>query len=449
MRGVGVVLAGVAVLVVAGCARAPYSTDTRATSSMVNFASFAASPLPIVRYGVAGGGCADHAVTASPPTPISVAGRSEFQFKATLTGLSTGTTYCYRVFQGSNDLLGNYPSATFHTAPAPGDPTPFSFAVVGDWGAGTPDEGRVLGQIAASPAQFVVTVGDNVYERGSESDFGDVVGGNVFPLSYWPVVGTSRPVFAAIGNHDMELSSSGGLPFLQNFPQDATVAASVGRFRQDPYCCTPTHPDAENLASAWYAFDWGAARFYILQAAWKGVPLETQYESDFTAHWKGPVAGCAPCGAQLAWLKADLAAHASTNLKFAFFHYPLHSDASPESDRFLNGPRALEGVLADNGVKIAFNGHSHIYERNLPQISGRPMVSYVTGAGGAELGVVMRCSGFDAYAIGDGTSCRAPVPTSSVQVFHYLLVRVNGTQVTVTPTDETGRTFDTKTYSFP
>ena len=113
------------------------------------------------------------------------------------------------------------------------------------------------------------------------------------------------------------------------------------------------------------------------------------------------------------------------------------------------GHTALEGLLADSGVKIVFNGHSHIYERNVPQIAGQPMVSYVTGAGGAELGFVKRCSAFDAYAIGDGTSCRAPVPTSSAQVFHYLLVRVNGTQVTVTPTDETGRTFDTKTYSFP
>lgn len=449
MRGVVAVLVGAAMLVAAGCARAPYTTDTRTTSSIVNFATFAASPLPIVRFGVAGGSCDDRAVTATAPTPISVAGRSEFQFKATLPGLTANTTYCYRVYQGGTDLLGDFPSASFRTALPPGSATPFSFAVVGDWGAGTPDESRVLGQIAASPAQFVVTVGDNVYDHGTESDYGDVVGGNVFALSYWPVVGTSKPVFAAIGNHDMAPFSSGGLPFLQNFPQDATVAASGGRFRQDTYCCTPTHPEAEKLASAWYAFDWGAARFYVLQAAWKGIPFETDYESDFTAHWNGAVAGCEPCGAQLAWLKADLAAHASTNLKFAFFHYPLHSDGSPGSDRFLNGSGALEGTLAKNGVKIAFNGHSHIYERNLPQIAGQPMVSYVTGAGGADLGLVVRCSSFDAYAIGEGTSCRAPVPASASQVFHYLLVRVNGTQVTVTPTDETGRTFDAKTYTFP
>jgi hypothetical protein len=35
------------------------------------------------------------------------------------------------------------------------------------------------------------------------------------------------------------------------------------------------------------------------------------------------------------------------------------------------------------------------------------------------------------------------------QVFHFLLVTVNGTQVTVAPTDERGRTFDVQTYTFP
>jgi hypothetical protein len=33
-------------------------------------------------------------------------------------------------------------------------------------------------------------------------------------------------------------------------------------------------------------------------------------------------------------------------------------------------------------------------------------------------------------------------------VYHFLLVTVDGTQVTVTPTDELGRTFDVQTYDF-
>ena len=115
-----------------------------------------------------------------------------------------------------------------------------------------------------------------------------------------------------------------------------------------------------------------------------GPTVTGAYQGDFLAHWNGPVSGCAPCGAELQWLKSDLAAHASTPLKFAFFHYPLHADNGGEpTDTYLDGPNSLEGLLADNNVDIVFNGHAHQYERNYPQIAGKPMVSYVTGTGGA------------------------------------------------------------------
>ena len=42
----------------------------------------------------------------------------------------------------------------------------------------------------------------------------------------------------------------------------------------------------------------------------------------------------------------------------------------------------------------------------------------------------------------------ATAPISASQVYHFLLVTVSGTTVTVAPTDETGRTFDVQTTSF-
>ena len=159
--------------------------------------------------------------------------------------------------------------------------------------------------------------------------------------------------------------------------------------------------------------------------------------------------GCVPCGQEMTWLQNDLAANASVPLKFAFFHYPLHVDNSHQvSDTYLDGPAALEGVLANGGVQIAFNGHAHLYERNLPQIPGRPLVSYVTGGGGDPLGGVNGCSAFDAYAIGSKSSCHAPKPTSTAQVYHFLDVVVNGGQVTVTPINELGQSFDVQTYTY-
>ena len=59
-----------------------------------------------------------------------------------------------------------------------------------------------------------------------------------------------------------------------------------------------------------YAFDWGNARYYVLEAAWSDT--NGGYQGDFEAHWNGPVVGCPVCGTELQWLQTDLAAHAAT-----------------------------------------------------------------------------------------------------------------------------------------
>jgi hypothetical protein len=69
---------------------------------------------------------------------------------------------------------------------------------------------------------------------------------------------------------------------------------------------------------------------------------------------------------------------------------------------------------------------------------------------------VSGCHSFDAYAIGwsptklTGSKCGAAqtAPTSASHVYHFLLVTVSGSTVTVAPTDSTGQTFDVRTYSF-
>ena len=45
------------------------------------------------------------------------------------------------------------------------------------------------------------------------------------------------------------------------------MANSGGRYTRDTYCCVYGSTSA-NYPSAWYAFDAGNARFYVLQAAW-------------------------------------------------------------------------------------------------------------------------------------------------------------------------------------
>jgi hypothetical protein len=439
--------------------RYPYLTDLVGGSVTVNWATARTSSVTgWVKWGRAdSGSCNPTTAVAATKTSITVNSVSQHQWKATLA-LAPDTRYCYRVFLGSSpqtDLLGSDPSPEFTTQLPAGSSQPFSFAVFGDWGqAGSggsnPDQANLMQRLAASGARFAVSTGDIGYPSGSQTNYGDLqqTGSSksgVFGPQFWAVPGRSLALFPAAGNHAPNST------FLTNWPQPQAVAGSGGRYQMETYCCL-NGTSSTSYASAWYAFDAGNARFYVLHAAWDGGNLGTgtQYKNDYDYHWT-------PGSAQYQWLRDDLAAHAATPLKFAVLHYPLYSDQSSQSsDAFLQGAGSLEGLLNDHGVDLAFAGHAHVYQRNLkPHADG--LVTYVTGGGGASLASMgtSGCSPTDAYGIGwkpsegTGGACgAAPVPDSPTRVYHFLLVRVDGTRVTVTPTDELGRTFDTVTYDF-
>jgi hypothetical protein len=128
-------------------------------------------------------------------------------------------------------------------------------------------------------------------------------------------------MFNSIGNHAPTST------FLTNWPADVATSISGGQYQMEPYCCvngiTP-----KDYATAWYAFDEGNARFYVLRRL-LGHRLTSrhrqQYEDDYDLHW-------AP-GAQhdeSTWLKKDLAAH-SGKLKFCRFSLSavLQNQSSP------------------------------------------------------------------------------------------------------------------------
>ncbi|MCW2622507.1 MAG: metallophosphoesterase, partial [Frankiales bacterium] len=247
-----------------------------------------------------------------------------------------------------------------------------------------------------------------------------------------------------LGNHGRSMT------FLQNWPESDAVSLSGGRYAMVSY---PGQSGASTASypTAYYAFDVGRARIYVLDADWtdSNVGTSTLYGQDHLNHWS-------PGAAEYEWLKADLAAHPG-GLKFATFHFPLHSDNATEtSDTYLQGPNSLEGLLASNGVALAFNGHSHMYQRNAP-VLGR-MVSYVTGGGGGVLEPTggLGCTAVDSFSIGwsptsnVGSRCgSATTPTSPSQVYHFLHVTVSGSTVTVAPRNALGQTFDVVTYDFP
>jgi hypothetical protein len=379
-----------------------------------------------------------------------------YQWEANLT-LLPDQAYCYRVTLGGADLLGSDPSPRFRTLLPTGSTTPFSFAVLGDWGqvdetSSNPDQANLMQRIAQSGVSFAVTTGDNAYASGSQGNYGDLVEvgpelSAIFGPQFWTVAGSSIPMFPSIGNHGF-LRNDVAHPHFTNWPQDRAVSESNGRYQRDTYCCL-LGTASLSLPSTWYAFDAGRTRIYVLQAAWSdsnGGVNGDPYEVDAAYQWT-------PSSAQYQWLQQDLAAHPN-QIKMAAFHYPLYSDQKHEtSDTFLHGPDSLQGLLNQYDVKLAFNGHAHIYQRNFADPGGT--VAYLTGGGGAKTQSVAEdpCLAIDAYAIGwsnsssTGNACGAATPPgSSAEVIHFLKVTVDGSQVTVEPINSLGQSFDVQTY---
>ena len=442
--------------------RYPYLTDVVYSYATVNWATDRSRTNGAIRFGRVGReSCTAHTARATR-TRIEVNSVPQYQWKARLV-LKQGARYCYRVYLGRKsraiDLLGPDRSPRFRTQIRQGSRAAFSFAVFGDWGAMYPEgnvhQANIVSRIASSGARFAVTVGDNTTEGGSQANYGDLhqrgeqVSG-VFDPTSWSVAGSSVPIFPALGNHGHSNANH-----LVNWPQDRAVARSRGRYAMETYCCL-NGTRAASYPSVWYAFDAGRARFYVLQAAWSdsNVGAADLYKNDFDNHWT-------PSAAQYRWLERDLKRH-SRSVKFAFVHFPFHSDnaADQDSDTYLQGPAGVEGLLGRYGVKLTFSGNAHIYQRNHASFPGAP-VTYVTGGGGDRRQPIggHGCSALDAYGIGwsysgnqgagKGSACgSAAVPTDISQAFHFLMVRVDRRAVTVTPTDSLGRAFDVMSYGF-
>jgi fibronectin type 3 domain-containing protein len=471
LAGVGVVVAQPTAALAAAFSstltRAPYLTDLTATSVRVNWATTTQTKA-VVKYGPLGA-CTSKSVTSlASGSPITIGSAKEYQNSVAITGLSAGSTYCYRVFTTATgtDLLATNLSPSFKTL-APSGPT--TFAVLGDWGDTTnngvndgttnANQAALLAQVGASGSQFALSTGDIGYPGGSQTNYGDLQqkGADVsavFGPSYWATPGQSLPQYTITANHGRNSN------FMPIWPQDATAAASGGVYGMVSYPKIDG-ATATSYPTSYYAFTAGGVRFYMLDVSWSNGNVGTatggacgshcaMYQVDHDAHWTLN-------SAEYVWLKKDLAANPGT-IKMAAFHFPLRSDdPNQPSDVYLqNTPGStgsLEQLLSDNGVKLVFNGHAHIYQRNVAPPNG--VISYVTGGGGASLTNVSTCASTDAYAMGwsysskAGKTCgAAPAPTSNAQVHHFLKVTVNGSTVTVTPTDSQGRTFDVQTYNF-
>ncbi|MGZ4593158.1 MAG: fibronectin type III domain-containing protein [Actinomycetes bacterium] len=496
-------------------ARYPYLTDLTSSSVDVVWATSSADTSPgVVTYGPAGSCNQSVAVAAKAATTYTAFGETTpyYQHSVQVKNLAPSTAYCYRVYSGTTtagsallDPVPRFPT-TFTTMPAGGSSQPFSFDVLGDFGETSLTNNAPLGtynqyqdalhsQLAASasdassPALFAVSAGDVAYNSGTTTNYGDLSHpadgaagsaetSNIFDARYWGKVGSSLPLFSVTGNHGRNNT------FFSTWPTATNVAASAGTYTgATPYPAVDGLPGG-NYPGDWYAFTVGGVRFYVLDSDWTdlsqsgypalggGCPLACpSYQADRDEHWQ-------QTSAEYQWLANDLrqdqVARGASALRMAFFHYPLRVDQNnytTQQDVYLQnsasnptgGATSLEALLATSNVNLVFNGHAHLYERNVAPPGGVP--SYVTGGGGAvptNVAASSACSPTDAYARGwdpthaVGSACGSPSdlgrstakPTAAAQVYHFLKVTVAGTTVSVNPTDSTGTVFDPATYQF-
>ena len=258
----------------------------------------------------------------------SVSGGS---WTATASPVPDGTTYTARAEQ--KDAVGNLGQATSTFT------VPTTLLAAGDI-AGDPNTGGTGADTATLVEQragTVATLGDNVYENGTASEFSQW---------YAPFWGTFKSrTMPAPGNREYNTSGATGY-----FGYFGTAAG-------DP-------------SKGYYSYDRGSWHIIVLNSS-----------SDC------PSSGiaCTSTSAQGQWLAADLAAHSNT-CTLAYWHHPLVSSST--SGFTDTAVRPLFQALYNGGADIVLNGHQHNYERFAPQKydgtadSAHGIREFVVGTGG-------------------------------------------------------------------
>ena len=229
----------------------------------------------------------------------------------------------------------------------PKRPGSVRFAVIGDSGRGHPPQYEVSARMQAFRDvfgyDFVVMVGDNVYDGGTPEDYRQK-----FELPYAPLIEGGVEFYAVLGNHDD--------PEQYRYPP-----FNMGGHRY--YTFKPDRPLVGALAG-------GDVRFFMLD----------------TENLDRP---------QRAWLEHSLV-DSDAAWKIAVCHRPLYTSGryGLPARRFRD---VLEPILVRHGVSVVFSGHEHFYERTHPQKGITYFIS--GGAGSLRKGDIRRtdltAAGFD------------------------------------------------------
>jgi hypothetical protein len=293
-----------------------------------------------------------------------------YQHEATITGLSSGTTYSYEL-RVSGIVAAS--GSSFRTAPATGA---IKFIAFGDSGIGSTAQRNLASRMNTESFDFAVHLGDIAYGAANTSGAATYATYQSWFFDIYRNWLSRKAFFPSMGNHDSRSTNNNGRAYLDLFvlPRDAGASA---------------YPDH---AERYYSFDYGPVHF---------VALDTEFAFQDPTRRQ----------AQLAWLRSDLSS-TSKLWKIAFWHRaPYNAKGEHGSDLAVR--QAFGPVMEQYGVQLALTAHEHTYERTVPwresTDSARQAVTYVVSGGG---GARLYPAGFTSWT------------AYSLSYYHYLRVNV-------------------------
>jgi hypothetical protein len=354
-----------------GIVRGPYLQQTRATSTYVVWQT--SRPLGgAVHYGRSR---ANEHLRRAPTRRVLHA--------VLLRGLSPATSYVYRVSSGERT------TRAFRFTTAKVDAVPFTFGAIGDFGSGAAPEYRNAALLQREEVEFVLSLGDNTYPLGRDSEYPRALfrpfGSLMRRAAVWPV----------LGNHDY--GNTGG----------------AARGTADAYLrnlVLPQHPGRERF----YSFRYANAEF---------LAIDTEMTS------------FAPGSPQYRWIDATLR-RSQACWKIPYFHHPAYAEyvdpTATDLAKLADLRRWLVPLFERHGVKLVLTAHEHNYVRSRPLLGARRhprgVVYLVSGGGGGELQPLPPRPN--------------PLTAGRGRFFHHLLVSVAGRTADVRAVDTAGRVRD-------
>ncbi len=291
-----------------------------------------------------------------------------------IEGLQPGEKFQYKLTKNGSDVFTGTGLARKKAD------QPLRFVLFGDTGADTSAEKKIVYQTYLKKPDFVIVLGDIVYNFGRLSEyiskFFPIFANSTASAHLGAPLLQSTLTLPVIGNHDIAYGDNkkginldklrDGLAFYQlwsaplngpttskdeqNIPKLLGSQENINKYLQSV--------DGHYPVMSNYSFDYGNSHWLILDAnpymSWTNQKLRD-------------------------WVRQDLSANKNKPWKFVCFHQPGFSIDKVHSTE--QRMRLLSDIFQDGDVDLVFSGHAHNYQKSYPmkfnalRKSGNPSTS--------------------------------------------------------------------------